>query len=80
LSEIVKKLKHAGTYFIKTNSLFPGFAGWQSGYSAFTYHYSTKKTSVKYVQKEEEHHQKVTFQDELKALFEEHDIDINSIN
>jgi REP element-mobilizing transposase RayT len=75
LSYLVKRLKHAGTYYINQNNLFPAFPGWQSGYSAFTYHYNAKDNLVRYVQNQERHHHRVEFLKELEAFFKEHDIE-----
>lgn len=77
LSQIVKKLKHAATYYIKENDLFQAFEGWQTGYSAFTYHYNAKDRLIKYVQNQEKHHNKNDYEDELDILFKEHNIVID---
>ena len=77
LSDLVQKIKHAGTTIIKEEKLFPNFNGWQDGYSAFTYDQNAKNNLIDYIKNQEEHHKKETFIEELKRLFEEHGIDYN---
>lgn len=72
LSYIIKDLKLASNSFIKEQCLFPNFKGWQQGYSAFTHHYNDKDRLINYIKKQEEHHRKVSWQEELRTLLEEH--------
>ncbi len=74
LSDLVKTIKGSSSDFIKKEGLFSSFDGWQVGYAAFTYNYSAKDRLIEYVKGQEEHHRKVTFIEELKALLEEHQI------
>jgi len=53
---------------IKENNLFPGFIGWQEGYSAFTYSVKEKYALVKYIENQEAHHKTKTFCEELIDL------------
>ena len=45
---------------------------WQSGYGAFSVSQSNVEQVQRYVENQEEHHWKMTFQDELRALFRRH--------
>ena len=74
LAPLVKDLKLSTTEFIKSEQLFPYFRGWQVGYAAFTYAYSAKDDLITYVKNQEEHHQKVSYEDEIKALLKEHGV------
>jgi len=74
LASLVKDTKLASLEFIKENSLFPQFDGWQNGYSAFTYTISEKERLIQYVKNQEEHHKKVSWKEELVALLKEHKI------
>ena len=49
--------------------------GWQDGYSAFTVSRSGRETVVAYVMNQQEHHKKMTFQEELIALLDKHGIE-----
>ena len=48
--------------------------GWQEGYSVFSVSASAKDTLIKYIDNQEEHHKKRTFDEELKLLLERHGI------
>lgn len=74
LSPLVKDLKLSTNQFIKQEQLFPHFAGWQDGYGAFTYAYSAKDDLIEYVKSQEEHHRKISFEKEWRALLKEHRI------
>ena len=69
LADLVRDIKKASHEMMGTNKgLFPHFPGWQVGYGAFTYHISMKTILIKYVLNQEQHHQKVTFREELIQL------------
>ena len=77
LATLVKEIKVASTNYIKANNLFPDFEQWQVGYAAFTYTYDARQNLVEYVKNQEQHHQKMTYLDELKLLLSEHQIQFN---
>lgn len=74
LAGLVKDIKLASTEYIKDESVFPLFSGWQDGYGAFTYSIDAKERLVSYVKGQEEHHKKINFLDEYKVLLQEHQI------
>lgn len=74
LSDLIKDLKLASNNFIKEQSLFSNFEGWQQGYSAFTHHFNDKDRLINYIKNQEKHHQHTSWSDELKALFAEHHV------
>ncbi|MBO6571590.1 MAG: transposase [Balneola sp.] len=61
LSQLVKDIKLASSFYIKENKLFFGFHGWQEGYGAFTYSLKEKERLINYVKNQEEHHKKLPF-------------------
>lgn len=75
LAPLVKDVKLASSAFIKDKGLFKNFTGWQEGYAAFTYSFGDKNKLIEYVKSQEEHHQKISFKEELIALLEEHGIE-----
>jgi REP element-mobilizing transposase RayT len=77
LADLVKDIKVSGSKMIKGEKLFPGFTGWQDGYGAFTYHYSTIDGLIEYLINQEEHHKKESFIDEYKKLLVEFGIDFD---
>ncbi len=77
LAALVKDIKVSSSVFIKNNRLFPGFTGWQVGYSAFTYSIEAKDNLIRYVKNQEEHHKAKTYREELIELFLEHEIEFD---
>jgi hypothetical protein len=45
---------------------------WQAGYAGFSLSQSSVEAVRRYIERQEEHHRKVTFQDELRTLFKRH--------
>ena len=76
LSLLVKDIKIASHKMVLENSkLFSHFPGWQVGYSAFTYHISSKANLIRYVENQREHHKIYSFKEELTHLLKEHSVD-----
>lgn len=71
LADFVKEVKTGSSYWIKTNNLFPGFSNWQAGYGAFTHSTQDKERLIDYIKRQEEHHRKMSFSEELRALLHE---------
>ena len=74
LSSLVKDIKLAASSHIKDQNLFDDFSGWQAGYAAFTYSIDAKANLIEYVKRQEEHHRKKTFEEELRELLAEHGV------
>jgi putative transposase len=77
LASIVKDIKVASTVFIKDNSLFPMFSGWQDGYGGFTYSFKDKDKLIGYVKNQEEHHKTKSFREEFIELLNEHELEFD---
>ena len=77
VSSLVKDIKVSSSIWLKEKNLFPGFNGWQEGYSAFTYSIKEKDALVKYIENQQAHHKTKTFRELLIDLFIEHGIDFN---
>lgn len=74
VSELVQSLKIQSTKWINEKFLHGEF-GWQSGYGAFSYSKSLVPAVKRYVEKQKVHHQRVSFEDELKGILEKAGID-----
>ena len=48
---------------------------WQGGYADFSVSQSDLDQVTKYIASQEEHHRKVSFQDELRALLQQHHVE-----
>lgn len=75
LSSLVKDIKLASSSFIKSENIFPHFAGWQNGYGGFTYTISEKERLIQYVRNQEKHHLIKSFKEEYVELLHEHGIE-----
>ena len=68
LAELLKDVKVASSIWIKENRVFPNFVNWQEGYGAFTYSLRDEPELIEYLKRQEEHHRKVTFEEEYRKL------------
>jgi REP element-mobilizing transposase RayT len=77
VAEVVEELKTSKSKWIKTKG--PPFQGfhWQSGYGAFSVSQSNVQDVIDYIRNQQEHHQRISFQDELRALLRKHVIAID---
>jgi putative transposase len=74
-AEWVKELKRVSNLWLQEqNREFQDFQ-WQGGYAAFSVSQSNLIQVEKYIAGQEEHHRKMTFQDELRALLKRHQIE-----
>jgi REP-associated tyrosine transposase len=72
LSEAMQKIKGSSSRWWNEQSLTPDPFAWQNGYSAFTVSESQVAKVRRYIQRQEEHHQRVSYQDELQELLRRH--------
>ena len=68
-AELVEEVKKSSSKWMKIEGGVPGFS-WQAGYGAFSVGESQAGTVVRYIQNQEEHHRKVTFQEEYRKFLE----------
>lgn len=76
VSDLIKDIKLASSYFIKNENLFPRFNGWQEGYSAFTESISEKNRLIQYIKNQELNHYDLSYRDEMINLLNEQGIQI----
>jgi len=70
LADIVMQAKTSTSRWIHESRRLAAFA-WQEGYGAFTVSPSRVDAVAKYIRSQEEHHRKVTFQEEYLHLLQE---------
>ena len=68
LADLVKDIKTSTSRWLKDNPAFPDFSHWQDGYGAFTVSHRDKDAVTEYIKGQEEHHRRVSFQDELREF------------
>lgn len=75
LKKIVEEVKKSSSKWIKSKGVqFDGFH-WQNGYAAFSVSQSNVPRVRAYIRKQEEHHRKISFQDEFRAFLKRHGVE-----
>jgi REP element-mobilizing transposase RayT len=75
LKDIVKEVKNASSKWMKVEGSMNKNFYWQNGYAAFSVSQSNVEEVRRYIERQGEHHRTMTFQDELRALFQRHGIE-----
>ena len=75
LKKIVEEVKKGSSKWMKTDGPKIKNFYWQNGYAAFSVSQSNASRVIEYIQNQREHHRTMTFQDELRALFDRHQIE-----
>ena len=76
LADFMRELKKASSLWMKEHGDVPGFA-WQDGYCAVTVSPSGRSTVHDYIARQEEHHRKQTFQEELVELLKKSGVEFD---
>lgn len=75
--DLIEKVKTNSSKWIKTKGeQFLNFY-WQNGYGAFSVNPSEIDVVVKYIEKQEEHHQKMTFQEEFRKFLKKYNVEFD---
>ena len=74
---MVKEVKRGSSLWLKTKSPELQDFAWQSGYGIFSLGFSQIGTVRNYVAGQEEHHRKVSFQDEFRQLLRRYGIEFD---
>jgi putative transposase len=72
IAEIIELVKTSSSKWIKSQGL-PSFS-WQRGYGAFSVSASAVESVIFYIQNQEEHHRRMTFQDEYRLFLKRYGI------
>ena len=74
LSELVGDIKSGSSGFINDRRWAPGKFAWQEGFGAFSYSHSQLTTVIRYIQNQEKHHTRKSFQAEYLELLEKFNV------
>lgn len=77
LAKLVEKIKANSSRWIKYKNIYYQKFAWQGGYSGFSVSPSVHDRTKMYIENQEEHHKKMTFQEEVKFFLKEYGIDYN---
>ena len=72
MSDVVEEVKKGSSKWMKTQGV-PTFT-WQAGYGAFSVGESQAETVVRYIQRQEEHHRRLSFQDEFRRFLQRYHV------
>jgi REP element-mobilizing transposase RayT len=74
-AEWVKELKRVSNQWLSEQGMdFSNFQ-WQGGYADFSVSQSNLEQVKEYIARQEEHHRKMSFQDELRTLLRKHQVE-----
>ena len=68
LSWLVGELKRSSSIWMKQNNGFLRFNGWAHEYFASSISTTDKDSVIHYIQNQEQHHQKISFEDEITDI------------
>ncbi|HEY0320232.1 MAG TPA: IS200/IS605 family transposase [Pyrinomonadaceae bacterium] len=74
LSDLVRDIKSDSTIFIKDRGWIRGRFNWQEGFGAFSYSHSQLDSVIRYIQNQEQHHQRRSFKDEYLELLKKFNV------
>ena len=72
-AEIVEEVKKSSSKWMKADGGVSEFS-WQAGYGAFSVSESNVESVVNYIRNQEDHHRKVSFQDEYRKFLDRHHV------
>ena len=74
---MVKEVKRGSSLWLKTKSPDLADFAWQNGYGIFSIGVSQLESVRDYIAGQEEHHRKVSFQDEFRRLLQRYEIEFD---
>lgn len=77
LKKVVEEVKKASSKWMKTERTLNEEFYWQGGYAGFSVSPSKVDEMRQYLENQEEHHRKMTFQEELRLFFKRHGIEFD---
>jgi REP element-mobilizing transposase RayT len=73
-AEVVEEVKKGSSKWLKTRAAALRNFHWQNGYGAFSVSPSNEARVQAYILNQEEHHRKITFQDEFRTFLRRHGV------
>ena len=74
VADVVKEAKRSSSHWIKRHSSELADFAWQSGYGVLSIGFSQVDAVRDYILRQEEHHQKHSFQDEFRQLLRRYEV------
>jgi REP element-mobilizing transposase RayT len=77
IPDLLQDIKGSSSKWINNKRFVKGRFTWQEGYGAFSYSHSQIDNVVKYINNQEQHHKKKTFQEEYLQLLKRFNVSYN---
>ena len=77
LAKLTEEIKRHSSRWIKSRGEHYKQFAWQCGYAGFSVSQSLHERTRKYIEKQKEHHKRISFREELVAFLKEYKIDYN---
>ena len=77
VADMVKEVKRGSSLWVKTKPTCRKEFAWQNGYGAFSIGASQTESVRQYVAAQEEHHRRISFQDEFRTLLTRYGIEFD---
>lgn len=77
VAKLVEEIKRHSSRWLSQKDGYYRYFHWQKGYAVFSVSQSVVDKCISYIQGQEQHHKKVSFQDELIAFLKEYGVDYN---
>ena len=77
VADLVEEIKKSSSKWIKTQGKEYQNFQWQGGYGAFSVSQSAAREVKEYIANQKHHHQKMTFQDEFRALLRKYEVEFD---
>jgi REP element-mobilizing transposase RayT len=77
VADMVKEVKRGPSLWVNTQASGLDQFSWQNGYGAFSIGASQTETVRRYIAGQEEHHRRITFQDEFRTLLRKYGIEFD---
>ena len=72
IAKVVEEVKKSSSKWMKGRGV--GAFAWQAGYAVFSVSESQKAAAVRYIQRQEAHHRRVGFQEEMREFLVRHGV------
>lgn len=78
-SKVANLIKGESSHWINSNDFILQKFAWQEGFSVFSVSHSMVNKVRNYILNQEEHHRKITFEEEVKRFMKAHDIELKQL-
>jgi REP element-mobilizing transposase RayT len=77
VASALEKIKSPSSAWVNQSRVLPTRFAWQNGYAAFSVSHSNLDVVRSYIRRQDVHHHRQSYQDELREFFTKHHIEWN---